>query len=254
MLSWGILNFPGLCAAQEITDLTIVSDPDSLLKSLEITVDVPPLSSVRLQGNPRLTAAGWGDLAGDMSVFAGGETTFSTPLAGERGFFRFRTTPIPFSGSSDGVSFDFNVGAGISLPQFADLMRSQTGWPIFPQVMDTGLYRELDGYNIPPGSYSVANPADLGAALGLGLWVPGRPDDDGMFGQTYRPTALIPPRSAMGPAPAIPSRRCRPSARWSSSPFPQTIRHCISVRFQILSRSAPTIRPVAEFTGWRKAI
>ncbi len=186
----GVLSLPTLCPAQKITDLTIASDPDSQLKSLEITVDVPPLSSVRLQGNPLLNAAGWGDLPGESSAIAGGQTKFSTPLAGARGFYRFKTTPIPFSGNSDGVFFTFDVGQGISLPQFGDLMRSQTGWPVFPRVMDTGLYRGLDQLTIPPGSYNIGNPTNLGGALGLEVWVPGRAQDDGKFGETYRPTEI----------------------------------------------------------------
>jgi hypothetical protein len=184
----GALCFPTLCPAQTITDLNLTTDPDSLLKSLEITVDVPPLSMVRMQGNPSLAGPGWDDLTGDTSAFIGGETTFAAPVAGPRGFFRFQTTSIPFSGSSDGVSFQFKLGPGITLPLFTDLMRSQTKWPVFPQVMDTGLYRELDGLTLPPGEHSVPNPSMLGDALGLGLWVPGRAEDDGKFAETYRPT------------------------------------------------------------------
>jgi hypothetical protein len=187
-LCWGVLYLPTLCPAQKITDLNIITDPNSLQKSLEITVDVPPLSIVQLQGNPLLSGPDWGDLTGNTSAFVGGAKTFATPLAGQRGFFRFKTTPIPFSGTSDGVSFQFNVGPGISLPLFTDLMRSQTKWPVFPQVMDTGLYRELDGLTIPPGDHSVPNPTMFGDALGLGLWVPGSPEDDGKFAETYRPT------------------------------------------------------------------
>ncbi len=187
-LSYGFISLPGICPAQQITDLTIKSDPDSQLKNLEITVDVPPLSIVQLQGNPLLGPAAWGNLSGDTSVLMGGETTFAAPLEGERGFFRFRTTPIPFSASSDGVSFSFTVGSGISLPQFGDLMLSLTSWPIFPQVMDTGLYRELNNLTIPPGRYDIANPTGLGDALGVGLWVPGRLDDDPVFAASYRPT------------------------------------------------------------------
>ena len=96
-LSRGIFFLPGFCLAQEITDLTITTDPDSQLKSLEITVDVPPLSNVQLQGNPLLAAGGWGNLPGETSLLAGGEATFATPLLGERGFFRFKTETIPFS-------------------------------------------------------------------------------------------------------------------------------------------------------------
>ncbi len=188
VLTWGVLYLPTFCPAQTITDLNITSDPDSLLKSLEITVDVPPLSIIQMQGNPLLAGPNWDDLTGDTSAFVGGETTFSTPLVGPRGFFRFKSTPIPFSGTSDGVSFSFNVGAGITLPQFTDLMRSQTKWPVFPQVMDTGLYRELDELTIPPGGHSVPNPTLLGDALGMGLWVPGRPEDDGKFADAYTPT------------------------------------------------------------------
>lgn len=204
-LSWGVLSLPSLCPAQEITDLTIKSDPNSQRKSLEITVDVPPLSSVRLQGNPLLTAAGWVDLPGDANLLSGGETTFSTPLAGERGFYRFKTSPIPFSAISDGVSFTFTVGEGISLPQFGDLMRTQTGWPIYPRVMDTGLYHGLDDIVIPPGSYSVANPTELSDVLGLGVWSPGRSGDDGMFDANYQPTTApqngpeIPTAGGTGP-------------------------------------------------------
>jgi hypothetical protein len=174
--------------AQTITDLVIKPDPDSLLKNLEITVEAPPLSTIQLQGTPLLEGPAWSNLTGDTHVFAGGETTFTTPLTGQRGFFRFKTTPIPFSGSSDGVAFHFKVGPGITLPQFTDLMRSQTTWPVFPQVMDTELYWKLDGQRIPPGEYTIPNPAFLGEALGLGLWLPGRAEDDGKFAESYRPT------------------------------------------------------------------
>ncbi len=185
-LSCGVLYLPTLCPAQTITDMNIVSDPDSLLKSFELTVDVPPLSIVQMQGNPFL--AGWDDLTGNTSDYTGGETTFAAPMVGQRGFFRFKVTPIPFSGTADGISFQFKTGSGITLPQFTDLMRSQTKWPVFPQVMDTGLYRKLDDYKIPPGDHAVADPTLLGDALGLGLWVPGRPEDDGRFARAYTPT------------------------------------------------------------------
>lgn len=188
VLSMGAISLPILCHAQSITDLQIATDPDSLLKSVEITVDVPPLSIIQMQGNPLLNSLGWGDLTGDSLDFTGGETIFSTPMTGARGFFRFKTTPIPFSGTSDGVSFQWKTGSGITLPQFTDLTRTQTNWPVFPQVMDTGLYRKLDNFNIPPGDHSVPNPTLLGEALGLGLWVPAPPEDDDRFATAYQPT------------------------------------------------------------------
>jgi hypothetical protein len=183
-----LLFLPAFCHAQAVTDLNITSDPNSLLKSLEITVDVPPLSIVQMQGNPLLAGATWKDLTGDTSMFSGGRTTFAAPIAGPSGFFRFQTTPIPFSGNSDGIRFELKTGPGITLPLFTDLMRSQTKSSVFPQVMDTGLYRRLDDYTIPPGEFSVANPTLLGEALGLGLWAPGLPDDDDRFAQAYTPT------------------------------------------------------------------
>lgn len=105
--SWGVFSLPGLCPAQEITDVTITSDPNSQLKSLEITVDVPPLSIIQRQGNPLLSTAGWGDLTGDTNHFTGGETTFATPPW---------WASADFTASSSGASHSRQIQTGFRSP------------------------------------------------------------------------------------------------------------------------------------------
>jgi hypothetical protein len=186
-LCWGVLYLPTLCPAQKITDLNITTDPDSLLKSLEITVDVPPLSIVQLQGNPLLSRSRLGRSDWQHQRICRGETTFATPLAGQRGFFRFKTTPIPFSGTRTGFipiqcrSWD-HASAVHRLDAIPDEVARVSAGHGYQPVPRTGRL------TIPPGDHSVPNPTLLGDALGLGLWVPGSPEDDGKFAETYRPT------------------------------------------------------------------
>lgn len=184
-----LLCFGGIIAvhAQQVTDLSVNADPETGNDNLEITLDVPELSSVQLESSSDLSGE-WVPIPGDATSFRGGPMSFETPLNASRAFFRFETLPIPLTVGGDGIRFEFKVEKPVPVPTFLDFVRVQTGAAIYPRVMDTELYGQIGKLTVPSGDFKIDNPTELTEAIGLGLWGTGLSKDGIEFADTYRPT------------------------------------------------------------------